>query len=122
MKKVKTLFKRYWKDTEGVGFMEDEYFTKWLEQLHTHVNAIMVNAKSMTVQELRDELYGHKDFLYVTNGYANYKDNSIIIKDNLNREFYIQDMEMLEHTVELEDVPEYVEVNDAPLEADEFPL
>lgn len=119
--KKKTLLKKYWKNTEGVGFMEDEYFTKWLEQLHLKVSAIMVNGESKTVEEFRKELYEYKGFLYVTHGLANQKDNSIIIKDNLNREFYIQDIEMLDKTVELVDMPEYVETPDI-IEADELPL
>jgi|GEM_PF-6353663 len=119
--KRKSLFKRYWKDTDGVGFMEDEYFTKWLEQLHLKVSAIMVNRESKTVEEFRQEFYGHEGFLYLTNGYANHKDNSIIIKDNLGREFYIQDIEMLEHTQELVDMPEFIELSDE-LEDDEMPL
>lgn len=122
MKKVKSMFKRYWKDTDRVGFMEDGYFTNWLEQLDSHVEVIIVNGESKKVVDFKKEFFDNKDFLYVTNSRCNHNDNSIIVKDNLDREFYIQDIEMLDKTVELVDCDEWIEINDAPLEADEIPL
>ena len=119
--KKKSIFKRFWKETEEVGFVDLEYFTEWLDYLDLSFEVVAVNGEIKKVEDFRHELYKCEGFLYVVQGWANQKDNSFIIKDNLDREFHIQDVTMLEHTVELIDMPEYIELPDY-IEDDELPL
>lgn len=115
--KKKTLFKRYWKDTDRVGYVDGEYFSEWLDSL---VLPVVVNGEVKTPEQFRKEFFIN-DFLYVTNASCNHNDNTFIIKDNLEREWYVQDPEMLDKTVELIDMPEYIDYPDF-IEADELPL
>lgn len=117
--KVKTIFKRYWKEKESIGHCDEEVFDEILDYWDLSVGCAMVNGESKTIEDFRKELYGND--IYITTILVNNKDNSFLIKDNLDREFYIQDVGMLEHTQELMDMPEYIEVSDT-IENDEVPL
>jgi len=117
MRKCKTVFKRYWKDTERVGHVDGEYFSEWLDSL---VLPVVVNGEVKTPEQFRKEVF-IEDFLYVTNASCNHNDNTFLIKDNLGREWYVQAPEMLDKTVELIDMPEYIELPNE-LEEDEMPL